>query len=244
MVLTCPACSTRYLLDPRALGTGRTVRCAKCGHSWHQPPPIEPAPPAEPASFEPPSVEPPRPVGPPPLRSIDPEATPRPLPEIRIDAPRAQLPVVPRRKRRPWVGLGWTTLLVALVLAAAALVWQREDVVARWPQTGPIYARLGLPVASPYAALKFQNVSQSLAEESGRQVLVVKGELTNTSRRAVRVPNLKVVLQDDSAKELQSKVFPPPREHLPPGASLSFTTTVPQPNSAATGVLVTLAAGS
>lgn len=40
MILTCPACSSRYLIDPAALGgKGRTVRCAGCDHQWFAEPP-------------------------------------------------------------------------------------------------------------------------------------------------------------------------------------------------------------
>ncbi len=40
MIVSCPACSTRYLVEPLALGPqGRLVRCAKCDHSWQQNPP-------------------------------------------------------------------------------------------------------------------------------------------------------------------------------------------------------------
>jgi predicted Zn finger-like uncharacterized protein len=42
MIVNCPACSTRYLIEPAALGPmGRVVRCAKCEHSWHQGPPSD-----------------------------------------------------------------------------------------------------------------------------------------------------------------------------------------------------------
>lgn len=40
MILQCKNCNARYLVADHAVGaTGRTVRCARCSHSWFEPPP-------------------------------------------------------------------------------------------------------------------------------------------------------------------------------------------------------------
>jgi len=67
MIISCPACDTRYAVPDSAIGAeGRRVRCAKCKHSWFQ----------EPAETAP--IAPPRPVAPPP--SPSPPAARQPQP--------------------------------------------------------------------------------------------------------------------------------------------------------------------
>lgn len=63
MIISCPACRTRYVVPDTAIGIdGRTVRCAKCKHSWFQEGPEletpEPAPTATPEVASEPEAEP------------------------------------------------------------------------------------------------------------------------------------------------------------------------------------------
>jgi len=65
MIIACPACNTRYVVPDSAIGVeGRTVRCAKCKHSWFQDGP-EIAVPEEQAAAAPLPTPPPPPPPPP-----------------------------------------------------------------------------------------------------------------------------------------------------------------------------------
>lgn len=119
MILSCPACGTRYRVDEEALrgAAGRTVRCTNCGHTWHhQSPPAELY--TEPEAIEregriEPALEvPPRPG-----------ASPGPL----LGAPRPQRPMPQpptggRRKRRTAIRWLFLTLLFALAILAGVFV--------------------------------------------------------------------------------------------------------------------------
>ncbi|GEO81985.1 DUF3426 domain-containing protein [Pararhodospirillum oryzae] len=70
MIITCPSCAAKFNLPESALGSkGRTLRCAKCGHTWHHPPagaddfdddpdPFAAPPPARPQPAPPPARAP------------------------------------------------------------------------------------------------------------------------------------------------------------------------------------------
>ncbi len=53
MILTCPACDTKYVVKDDAIPSGgRQVRCASCKHSWHQDPELVLAEPATAADID------------------------------------------------------------------------------------------------------------------------------------------------------------------------------------------------
>ncbi|MGY8994731.1 MAG: zinc-ribbon domain-containing protein, partial [Rhodospirillales bacterium] len=54
MIITCPACSTRYSVDSVNLGTVRVaMRCSACSHQWHLMPQAEPELPSTPPTAAP-----------------------------------------------------------------------------------------------------------------------------------------------------------------------------------------------
>ena len=105
MIIACPACATRYVVPDSAIGAeGRTVRCAKCRHSWFQDGPefAEPLPP-KPATQAEEVAAPPPPPPPPSAPPVDetpleePAAAPQPV----YEEPVAAVPIVDVPKPEP-----------------------------------------------------------------------------------------------------------------------------------------------
>jgi predicted Zn finger-like uncharacterized protein len=229
MIVVCPQCSTRYLVDPRALGAGgRRVRCAQCSHTWHHKPPEEVLAEAETVA--------PLPEPAPRVQRVEPQFD-RPTldeePEHRI-----QLPAIAQPRRRPWVTVGWLVLLVLVGIAAGGAVWERDVVIRTWPPSARLYALVGLAVSKPADVLKVTAQARR-DEENGVPRLVIEGEVANISPEAQSVPKLKVELTDAGNHVVQSWSFDVSAERLLPGASVPFTTSVARPSDAATGMSVT-----
>lgn len=230
MILSCPACQTRYLVDEQALrgSAGRTVRCANCGHAWRQSAPFELQ--ADKEAVEPegriePALEvPPRP-GAPPAHGFG-------IPQRSIPVP--QPPTGRSRSRR--VAIRWLVLGVLFALAIlAGVVVARGAVVAIWPPAGRLFTLAGLPVALPGAGLRIDKLTPTRSVDG----VIIEGDITNIGKTTQDLPRLRVALHDAVDREVRFKIVDPPQPWLAPGAVAHFKTPFEHPEDAATGVVVT-----
>ncbi len=219
MILTCPACSTRYTIPDGAVGAGgRQVRCASCKHSWFQEP-AAPEPEPEPEHDEPKEVEAemaeqepvvadPAPMVPPEpaiIHAPEESASAQPFEETQVAAPRQ------RRRIGLWLLLG----LFALVSAAAA-AWYSGN--------------LTLPgVAAARAAAEPLKIDYGQPErsvlESGNELLRVYGRIENTSDQPQRLPQIRAELRDrQGGRVVHRFAISPPVAELGPNESATFDT--------------------
>lgn len=233
MILTCPQCATRYQADAAKFQpAGRNVRCAKCGHLWHQDPPL----PESDASAEIALPEPSPPPSPPPAAVPPPPPPPRPsafAPNPVIAREPVAVPVVEKpRGRSLWpgrlaVGAGWAGLIaLILVIGWSALAFRRQ-IATVWPQSASLYAAMGMKTNA--AGIDIQDVAYKRSSEAGQPVLAVTGKLANTSSRELPVPQIRVALIDNDNRELYHWTFVPGVMTLHPGQTAPFATRLSNP---------------
>jgi predicted Zn finger-like uncharacterized protein len=218
MILTCPACTTRYAIDPASLGAGgRKVRCVKCQHVWHQAPPEDM----------------PRRV----------ELTTEPvLAGAGVAPDRVVLPPRPRQRAAESTGLGFGLLVFLVVLfglVAAVGYLGRERIVEEWPAARDIYALVGLETAGLGEGLELSNINFVRQTVDNQDILTVEGDILNTTQDVVGVPNLIATLRNEKNQWLFDWVFRIDRAALQPGESAHFATTTKNPPEESKRITIT-----
>ena len=231
MILTCSSCGTRYSVDGSKFpASGRTVRCAKCGNSWHQAgeAPAEPAP--EPVM---PSVAPAQDMPSAQAEAESPHSYSAGMSPVRKFAP-APVAQEPRPPIGPTLAVvaGWAGLVAVVLLIAVTAVRYRQDIATIWPQSAGVYSSLGLSVNT--SGIDFRQVDYRRESEDGQVVLAVTGVIVNAGSRQLPVPQtVRVTLSDAANHELYHWTFKPNATVLAPGQSVPFVTRLSSPPAAA-----------
>lgn len=202
MILTCPACSTRFSVDPALLGAnGRKVRCSNCGHSWFQlATPTDPAPAPKSAARPAPAPSPP----------------PPPPVEAELPAPDDAHETEPRRRGGAF---GWLLLVLAIALIVGGGALFRDEIVRAWPPAALLYERLGQPAPDPLQGFELTNTTLT-RDGSGVRL---EGLIVNRAATRRDVPPLSARLIDvGTGQVLAERRFNAPDAALDPGAAGSY----------------------
>jgi hypothetical protein len=143
---------------------------------------------------------------------------------------------------------GLTRVLVwfLFVFVVAALVLggykYRNEIVRIWPPAMKLYETLGVGTEPPTGfllrvpqeSLRFRRES-----EGGIPILVVSGEILNTSSRAQRVTPMRILLLDKESRVLRTERVKIDDRTLDPGKRLPFQTSIPNAPPEAAAVRIT-----
>jgi predicted Zn finger-like uncharacterized protein len=228
MILTCPDCASRYVVDDARIGPkGRTVRCAACGVSWRAEPPAAALgeSPLE-LSLAPAAAR---------FPEAPAESRPPPLPK-RL---RAQAEEKRKSREAVAVGVAWAGLGAGFVALMLGAVLFRVDVVRLWPQAAGAYAFARMPVNPTGLAIEgVQGQPNLIAGHAALSVTAVERNVETEPRASMP---LRVVLYDKGGKRLTSMVAAPPPRLVAPGDARPFAVNFIDPPAESASVVVEFA---
>jgi predicted Zn finger-like uncharacterized protein len=218
MILECPLCSTRYLVQIGLFAQGgRRVRCARCKHEWHEklPTTVDVVAPI-PEFFS--SSE----TGAALSALSSPPQSPN-LPNFGNQFT-ANLPAVIEKVRFPkkeWLFIIFA-LLAAFLALASFVAWR--FIATAFPGSRVIYEAVGLSDHPEWAGLIFENAKSELKYDSGTMRLLIDGTIYNASGEKKTIPDIRARALGPDKAVIQSWWVEAPAATIEPGAKIPFHT--------------------
>lgn len=266
MILTCPECKSRYVVNPSALlPRGRTVRCAKCSNSWFENKPedgveiVQPAPVDIQETNE--AEE---------NKSTLSEATPEnqtdssesnnEFTEFPISQPKKRPRPIPKGSNLPALQnqkygsskMGWISLVIFVTAIISSFLIFQNAIISSWPATNKLYTAIGLneksgtsdqqiPVSLPIGELLIVGGLEPRIEQVNNVPnLFIKGYIENISGEMQSIPSLIATLKDASGQDLRNWNFAASASVINAGEQVAFETSLPNPPSQARDISVTI----
>jgi hypothetical protein len=113
----------------------------------------------------------------------------------------------------------WACVLAGLA-AWGLLVGGRAQIVRLAPAAAPLYSAVGLGVN--LRQMDISNVVSRLADEDGRQILVVEGDIRNLAESPRAAPRMRMAVLDANGREIYFWTAAPPKARLAAGEKAEF----------------------
>ena len=215
MILTCPQCTTRYLLPATALAPdGHNVRCSNCAEVWYQEPDYDEL--AELQAGEDDAGEAEAPV----FDDI-PEGV---KPDIELDLvdredAQEEGEALPLKARL----ISYAAAAAVFFLILGALVMLKSPMVQAWPPSAGLYQMLGMEIAVPGEGLVFDHLKITANPSSDHgETISLSGRIVNLTAHAQVIPAVEASLRGSGGEIVETWYLAVPEKRIDAEGTLDF----------------------
>jgi len=200
MILTCPSCTSRFLLSSQVLAPeGRRVKCSVCAEEWFQLP--------DPDEL---------------IENL--EQGIEDIPEsVKPVSEGASVPALTDNEEdthsKKAMLTGYAAALVVFLVVLGGVIFAKNTMVKSWPPSAAIYELLGVGVKAPGDGLVFDRVQVKLI---GRNKISIEGHIINLTAGKQVVPFIEALIRDEAGETIETLFIPPPVDSIDGEMTSSF----------------------